>query len=220
MSNDLIDVFPPDDRLTLFVIAMCAASNDVRDGDRAIRLAHPDNHEDEDQYHRNRYTSIIRRTLGYLYEGITALKAWRTHDAEAQRLLGKLSPEGVKNLKVVSGLEQSIGSKALRGTRNSSFHYPRPNSGFEPDPVGELAEAIRANPKTPAGFDQDEGGPGRLYRFADQLMLSMAFGEYDPDEEKAAKQVKRIEVASEAFVELTDEIFDLYCTERGLHFGT
>jgi hypothetical protein len=99
-------------------------------------------------------------------------------------------------------------------------------TGYVPDPVEEVADAIRKTPDTEAGFDllvPTNGPPGqvpprtrRRYRFADQMMLSIAFGGYDPDEEKARQQLDLVRQAAEEFSELVDEIFDLYCKRRGI----
>jgi hypothetical protein len=48
------------------------------------------------------------------------------------------------------------------------------------------------------------------------MMLSIAFGGYEPDEKKARKQMDLVHQAAEEFAELVDEIFDLYCKRRGI----
>ncbi len=227
MSNRLIDVFPPDDPLARFVLAMGAAANDVDGADEDARRANdPPGTNDPDHTHRTRFTYRVRLQLGHFFEAIAALKAWRRDEVEVRRLLAALSPRGKARLKLVCGVEQRVGPAVLRSVRNNSFHYPKPGTDYIPDPVEELADAIRKNPDTEAGFDvlvPTNGPPGqdpprtrRRYRFADQMMLSIAFGGYEPDEKKARKQMDLVHQAAEEFAELVDEIFDLYCKRRGI----
>lgn len=226
MSNRLIDIFPPEDPLALFMVAMSAAANDIDASDQEARAANdPSGTDDPDHTHRTRFSYHVRRSLGHLFEGISALKAWRRSEREVRSLLAALSPPGKMRLKFVCGLEQRLGKKALRVARNGSSHYPKPGTDHQPDPVEELAEAIRVNPDIPAGFDllrvvvpPGEEGPRtrRRYRFGDQMMLSMAFGGLDPDPDKARKQFALISDAAEAFSALVDELFDLYCKRRAI----
>jgi hypothetical protein len=230
MSNRLIDIFPPDDKLALFVLAMCAASNDVDASDQEARAANdPPGTNDPDHTHRTRFTYHVRRSLGHLFEAIAALKAWRRDEVEVRQLLASLSPRGKARLKLVCGVEQRVGPAVLRSTRNGSFHYPRPGTDYVPDPVGELADAIRVNPDMEAGYDlllPAEGAPGeerprprRRYRVADQMMISIAFGGYDHDATKAREQMDLVHQAAEEFCELVDELVDLYCKRRDLRLG-
>ena len=229
MSNRLIDVFPPDDQGALFVIALTAAANDIDQADHAARRANPqDDGGDPHLTHRNRFTFHIRRTLAHLFEGIAALNHWRQHEAAARSLLAALSPEGKERVKLVTTLGEKLGPDTLKGARHKTSHYPSPGTKWEPDPVGEIADAIRTKPDTPAGFDvisaevppgEQQPRPRRLYRFADQMMLSMALGDLDPDPEKLREQLTLIDEAAVAFCALVDEVFDIYCKRRGLEFG-
>jgi hypothetical protein len=137
-----------------------------------------------------------------------------------QKLLKGLSREGQDALALVCGLEQRLGPKVLEQVRQNSFHYPYPNPGKKPDSVPELADAIRMNANEPGGIDTEEGRPWLNCRFADQLALSIAFGGYDPEVEKAKKQLRMVRQASKAFVLLVEEIYGLYCEQRKFGFGT
>jgi hypothetical protein len=225
MSNRYFDVFPPDNRLALFMVSMCAANNDVWESDQIAAAANPQwAANDPHHAHRTRFTYQVRRSIGHLFEAIAALKAWREDEPGVRSLLASLSPDGVARLKLVCGLEQRIGPDTLRQVRNNSFHYPKPKSGYSPDPVDELADAIRQNGGEAATFDvvEAKAPPGqtpppsrRLYRFGDQLMLSIAFGAFDPDVEKGGAQAAQVREAAESFCALVDELHDLYLKRRG-----
>jgi hypothetical protein len=216
LPRDVLTVFPPDDRVSLFVASMCMASNDIEDAKAEAEAANPPN-ADADFAHRRRFSYRVRMLNGHLYEAIVALKAWRQSEAEVRNLLDALEDDAKRALKLVCGLEQRIGSKALEAVRQNSFHYPHPNPKRPPDSTAELAEAIRTNPSLEA--DIDVGGDARgTFRFADQLALSVAFGGHDPDEARAKEQTARIREAAAAFVYLAKEIYLLYCRERGIGF--
>jgi hypothetical protein len=224
VSNRYFDVFPPDDRLALFTVSMCAANNDVWESDQVARAANPRWAADDPHHvHRTRFTYQVRRSIGHLFEAIAALKAWREDEPVVRSLIASLSSDGKARLKLVCGLEQRIGPDALRQVRNNSFHYPKPKSSYSPDPVDELADAIRMNGTEPASFDVVTARvptgaapppPRRLYRFGDQLMLSIAFGAFDPDVEKGSDQTAQVGEAAEAFCALVDELYDLYSKYR------
>jgi hypothetical protein len=225
VTNRLIDVFPPDNNVALCVVALCAAATDVNETDRAAREANPpDAANDPHHTHRARLTYHVRRTLGHLFEGIAALKAWRA-DEDVRALLWQLSPGGQQRLDLVCRLERKIGDEPLKSVRHATSHYARPGTRHDPDPVAEYADAIRKNPDVETGFDrivaevppgQNGPPPRRLYRFADQVQTSVAFGGFDPDEETAKKELSAVQEAADAFVELVDEVFDLYCDQRGI----
>lgn len=225
MTVRLIDVFPPDDKLALFILAMTAAANDVDASDQEARAANdPPGTSDPDHTHRTRFTYHVRRSLGHLFEAIGALKAWRGDEVEVRQLIRELSPRGKARLKFVCGVEQQAGRTVLRGVRNNSFHYPKPGTDHAPDPVGELANAIRKNPDAEASFftvvqegaapGEETARPRRRYTVADQMMLAIAFGGYDADEAAARKQLDLHHQAAEDFSVLVDELVDLYCKRR------
>jgi len=225
MTVRLIDVFPPGDRLALFVLAMTAAANDVDASDQEARAANdPPGTSDPDYTDQTRFTYHVRRSLGHLFEGIAALKTWRREDAEVRQLMRGLSKRGQARLKFVCGVEQRVGSSILRGVRNNSFHYPKPGTDFKPDPIAELADAIEKNPDVEASFftvrqggvahGEDVPRPRRRYTVADRMMLAIAFGGYDPDKTTARKQLDLHHQAAEEFSMLIDELVDLYCKRR------
>jgi hypothetical protein len=134
----------------------------------------------------------------------------------------ELSPRGEARMKFVCGVEQQTGRTVLRGVRNKS--YPKPGTDHAPDPVGELADAIRKNPDAEASFftvvqkgaalGEETARPRHRYTVADQMMLAIAFGGYDADEIAARKQLDLHHQAVEDFSILVDELVDPYCKRR------
>jgi hypothetical protein len=213
LPRNVLTVFPPDDPAALFVVAVCAAANDVRDAMVEAGRANPAEHDEPDVTHRRRFTQRLRIAQGHLYEAIVTLKAWRQSSPEVRALLNKLPEEAKRRLANVMGLEQQIGTEALEAVRQNSFHYPYPDPKRSPDSAAHLADAIRKNPDVEAGIDVGEDVRGR-YRFADQLMLSMAMGGHDP--ERHSEQMAMIRDTGIDFANLVDEIFVAYCHDRGI----
>jgi hypothetical protein len=194
MPRNVLTVFPPDDPAALFVVAVCAAANDVRDAMVEAGRANPAEPEDPDVTHGRRFTQRLRIAQGHLYEAIVTLKAWRQSSPEVRVLLSRLPEEAKRRL-------------------SNSFHYPHPDAKRSPDSAADLADAIRMNPGVEAGIDVGEDVRGR-YRFADQLMLSIAMGGHDP--EGHSDQMAMIRDAGIDFANLVDEIFVAYCHDRGI----
>lgn len=215
LPRDVLTIFPPDDRVALFVASICMASNDVEDGLVEVESFDPGEAEDPDTFHRRRFSYRVRMLNGHLYEGTVALKAWRRAESGVRRLLNALDQDGRKVLALVCSLEQRIGPEALRAVRQNSFHYPHPDPKRNPDSTVYLADAIRKNPELEAGIDVGEDARG-TFRFADQLSLSVAFGGHHS--EHPGEQVEWTRRAAHAFVFLAKEVYLAYCRERGVGF--
>jgi hypothetical protein len=213
LPRNVLTVFPPDDPAALFVVAVCAAANDVRDAMVEAGRANPAEPQDPDVTHRRRFTQRLRLAQGHLYEAIVTLKAWRQSSPEVRVLLSRLPEEAKRRLSNLMGLEQRVGTEALDAVRQNSFHYPHPDAKRSPDSAADLADAIRMNPEAEAGIDVEEDVRGR-YRFADQLMLSIAMGGHDL--EGHSDQMAMIRDAGIDFANLVDEIFVAYCHDRGI----
>lgn len=217
LPRDVLTVFPPDDRVSLFVASMCMACNDIEDAKAEAEAANPPD-ADADVSHRRRFSYRVRMLNGHLHEGIVALKAWRQSEAGVRNLLDALEDDAARQaLKLVCGLEQRIGPEVLEAVRQNSFHYPHPDPKRSPDSAADLAEAIRTNPDLGADIDVGDDARG-TFRFADQLALSVAFGGHDPDEVRAKEQTARIREAAAAFIYLAKEIYLHYCGQRGIGF--
>lgn len=211
--RSILTVFPPDDRVALFVAAMCGACNDVEAALVEADGANPADHPDPDVTHRRRHGYRIRMVMGHLYEGIIALKAWRQSEPGVQALLHKLDEEGRTALKRVVGLEQRVGADVLELVRHNSFHYAHPNPAH--DSVADLAETIESNPEVDAGIDLADDALA-TFRFADRLALGMAMAGHDP--EKGEEQMRDVRETAKAFVVLVKEVYVAYCRDRGIGF--
>lgn len=212
-SYSLVAIFPPDDRVALFVVAMCIAANDVEAALVDAAAANPEDHPDPDVTHRRRFFYRVRMTMGHLYEGIVALKAWRQTEPGVQALLHKLPAEPRAALKRVEGLQQRIGSDVLETVRHNSFHYARPNREY--DSPADLAETIASNPDENGAIDLSDEALA-TFRFADRVALAMAMSKLDLEE--GGDQQTEIRDTAKAFVFLVSEIYLLYCRERRIGF--
>src|SRR5215218_2681763 len=105
LPRNVLTIFPPDDRVSLFVASMCMACNDVEDAKAEAEAANPPNPDHPDVAHRRRFSYRVRLLNGHLYEGIVALKAWRQSEAEIRNLLDALENDAKRALKLVCGLE-------------------------------------------------------------------------------------------------------------------
>ena len=215
VPRDVLTVFPPDDPAALFVASICMASNDIEDALGEIGAANPGEIDYPDLTHRSRFSYRVRLLMGHLYEGIVALKAWRQSEPDVRQLLDGLSSDGKKALKLVMGLEQRIGQRALDAVRQNSFHYPHPDPKRCPDSTVGLAETIRINADLEAGIDLGDDARA-TFRFADQLALGLALSGHD--ETQAGQQLLAIREAARGFLSLVVEICLIYCREREIGF--
>jgi hypothetical protein len=99
LPRDVLTIFPPDDRVALFVVSLCMASNDVEDALTEIEAFPRENVEGDEPFLRRRFSYRVRLLGGHLYEGTVALKAWRRSEPGIRELLGKLDvlPQDVPN---------------------------------------------------------------------------------------------------------------------------
>jgi hypothetical protein len=203
------DLFPPDDRVALFVMSMTMAANDVEYAIRQAIKANPDGTSDEDR-ERMRFSQKVRLANGFLFEGIDTLKAWRQREPAVAKLLRQLPREGAKRLSQVSGLEQKIGPKTLSHVRQHTFHYPHPDRSKEPDSTGELAEIIAKADDVSAKIRIDSASE-HTFPFADKIAAGLALNRHD----QIADQTE-ISDGAVAFVNLVWHIHLLYCQQRDI----
>jgi hypothetical protein len=215
LPRDVLTIFPPDDRVALFVVSLCMASNDIEDALTEIEAFPRENVEGDELFFRRRFSYRVRLLGGHLYEGTVALKAWRRSEPGVRELLGKLNSEAKEALSLVCNLEQKIGPKALEAIRQNSFHYPHPDPRRVPDSTVDLADAIRVNPDLEAAVDQGDDRRG-TFRFADQLALAIAYGRHDPG--GGYQQASMARRAAYAFVRLAADVYIAYASENEFGF--
>lgn len=214
--RDVLAVFPPDDPVALFVVSFCMAGNDVEDALREIASFDREEDLDNDEvFHRNRFSYRVRLLSGHLFEGIVALKAWRQKEQGVQALLASLEGKAKDALALVCSLDQQIGPTALNAIRQNSFHYPHPDRRRTPDSTVELARAIRENPELEAGIDLGDHRRG-TFRFADTLALNIAFSGHDP--EMPAPQIALTRRGAHAFVRLVADVYLAYIERNDIGF--
>lgn len=200
----------------MFVISMCMAANDVKFAMLTTGSANPSDHPEPNITHHRRFTYWVRLTQGHLFEAIDALTSWRSSEAEVRSLLATL-PAGAKGqLKIVCGLEQRLGLKVLERVRHGTFHYPHPELRRSPDSTLWLREAIEREASLESEIDLTESGV--VYRFADQLALSIAIANHDDDDDRLREQADLVRDAGFAFVGLAAAIYRAYCERRNLGF--
>ena len=116
IGDPIPDVFPPEDPLARFVVAMSMANNDIgrafRDLLRSADEGTPD------------FAYRVRVSIGYLVEAIDALNFYSAKLPEVRKLLKRLPTDAQQQLKIVRGTLQKAGSKALAAARDNTFHYP------------------------------------------------------------------------------------------------
>lgn len=209
------ECFPPDDRLGLFVVAIAMAGNDVEYSIRQAIAANHNGATDEDR-RRNRFSYKVRVANGFLFEAIATLRFWEQNEPEVRKLLDALPKDGRKRLKIVRGLEQRVGSKALEHVRQTTFHYPRPDPSKKgSDSIRELAEVVAEATEVVADIDLGQDS-ATTFRFADPVATAVALRRHDDLE----GQGKEIRDAAIAFVQLGWHIHLAYCTKRGIAFET
>jgi hypothetical protein len=217
MADRLIEAFPPDDRVALFMVSMCMASNDVEAALREVEEIRDGMDEDPALDARRRWGYRIRMLNGHLWEAIVALKAWRQSEPHVAKLLRDLGAEPQRSLKMVMGLADEIGTGALRGMRNHSFHYPHPDTDWSPDPIDDLAACIRAEPDRGIEIDGSDDGLA-TFLFADEVAFRLALSGHEPDLDLSVAQGRAIRDAAEAFVEVIGAAFSLYSRRRDVEF--
>lgn len=211
------ECFPPDDRLALFVVSMTMAANDVQYAVNHAVRANPRDQEVGSSSAQERFGFWVRLGYGFLFEGVDALEAWEQEEP-VQRILSQLPLGGAEALKKVRGARQQIGPKALEHVRHNTFHYPHPDQGKTPDSSVELAGVLRSLTDQVADIDLSDEAE-HTFRFADQVVLGMAFRErHDPTDQRFVEQSERVVVAAVAFVELVKYIYLVYCQDRGHGF--
>jgi len=217
MADKLSEAFPADDREALFMASMCMASNDVEGALREVEEIRDGMEEDPALDARRRWGYRIRMLNGHLWEAIVALKAWRQSEPQVAKLLRELGAEPQKSLKLVMGLADEIGTDALRGMRNHSFHYPHPGTDWSPDPVDDLADCICAEPDRGIEIEGSDDGLA-TFVFADEVAFRLALSGHDPNLDMSVAQGRAIRAAAEAFVEVIGAAFSVYCRRRDIEF--
>jgi hypothetical protein len=206
----IAEVFPHDDPVARFVVAMGIAANDV---DRVVKSAHVAAKNDEPWF-----IGLVRLATGHTFEAMVALRRWREHSPEVADFLQQL-PGGVRaHLKTATGMEQRVGGGAIEHLRHRTFHYPHPG----PDARGtddELAAFLRSETaqRNEATFMIDAETAISHFGFADVAAATLAFGAHD--QERFREQVRLALSGAVAFVRFFRGLMDAYAQRTDSTWG-
>jgi len=162
-------VFPHDDPVARFVIAMSMARNDVRFTMQRTAAA---NEADEPEF-----TYFARLAMAHYFDALDSVDAW-CRVPQVKTFIARVPEVGRDQLRLARRNRQRVGHMAMEHTRNRTFHYPAPSTKH-PQLEAELTDVLRE-----MGEEQVEvvlTGPG-FYRlkFADDVALAIAMGKYTP----------------------------------------
>jgi hypothetical protein len=216
-NDDLIgspvpDVFPPDDPAARFVVAMSMARNDI---DRAFHDLFRSKAED-----RQDITYRIRLITGHFVEATDALAFYREKCPEVRALLERVSDEGKKDLKLVSGTLQEAGDGALQDVRNNTFHYPSPNPKYGQTTSDDKLRRVLAQ-MTDQGVSYHFDGDTRTttMSFADEAALELAMGRPTITADEALRRSDVARKAAFAFRRWVNALIEAYIEANKLIVG-
>src|SRR5262249_25824735 len=165
--SSIPEVFPPDDPVARFVVAMSMARNDIRHALSQAGHASERGNPDLRGY-------WVRVANGHFFEASTALDNWRRL-RKVQGFINKLPSRARDALRAVNSSRQKLGHKVLEHSRDRTFHYPYPTGRYPTDE--ELADTLRSLDDVEAAIVSEGPGAYRL-QFADHVALALAFRNY------------------------------------------
>jgi hypothetical protein len=201
------DVFPHDDTVARFVVAMSIARNDIR---HALKEAGRANDADDPQF-----GYWVRIATGHFFEAADALGHWRKVD-EVKKFIATLPKDGRDAMRDASSAIQKMGKGVLEHSRNRTFHYPYPTSQYQTDE--ELEQALKGLAKVEARLVVESVDPG-LFRlqFADEVAAALALGKHDP--KKIREQLTIARDGAVGFVNFATRVWEKYQEIHGLELG-
>jgi hypothetical protein len=208
MTVSVAELYPSDDRVGQFALAMALAANDVEYSLRQAVAANPPG-ADDDHRERERFTFKIRIANGFLFEAIDALKAWQQEPGIVDLLRG-LPSEAQTHLRTVRSLEQKIGPKVLANIRQNTFHFPHPDPKRNPDSTADLFEVTEECSDVLVEFDARPDAQ-LTFGFGDEVALVLALRRHQETE----AETEKIVAGAIAFVQLVRHVQMSYCEARG-----
>jgi hypothetical protein len=202
------EVFPHDDRLSRFIVAMSMARNDV--GHALVHIRRTREADDAE------FTYWIRIVTGHFFEAEYALKAWRREAKEVRDFIRRCPRDGKEELAKASKAIQQLGSGVLEHSRNRTFHYPYPTSRYPTEL--ELETTLREVRADEATVVYQPADPARFrLHFADDVALALALGKFD--RKRLHEQGAIAAEGAIGFYNFVTRAWELYCEERGLQLG-
>jgi hypothetical protein len=211
IGDPIPDVFPPENPLARFVVAMSMANNDINRAFRDLLRSSDENTPD--------FTYRVRVTIGYLVEAIDALNFYSATLPEVLELLKCLPTDAQQQLKIVRGTLQKAGSKALAAVRDNTFHYPSPNPAYKPSSDEKLRDALAALGHIGVQMHYDGDTKAMTFNFADEAAFNLAMGEPATTNEEALHRAEIARDGGLAFVQWATVLVRTYMTSTGAYFG-
>lgn len=203
----IAQAFRHDDRVALFVFAMCMASNDVENA-----LAHVDDASALHGY-------FVRLAVAHTIEGLSAYDIW-LKDPEVKAFIRTVDRKWSRARKTTAALRHEVGS-ALGTARNHTFHYPAPGR-YDADVA--LSSVVAAMGDDAAELRLISRGPGKpkrvRFQFADVAATMLALRELTTaDTSKLRRELAAAREGCSAFVTLVGWLFEAYTRRADLDSG-
>jgi hypothetical protein len=211
IGDPVPEVFDPNDPAARFVVAMSMARNDVERAFHDLVRSEDENRQD--------FTYRVRLVTGHLVEAIDSLGFYRGTFAEVRKLLARVSAEGQKDLKVISGTLQKAGERALQDVRDNTFHYPSPNNAYSPTSDEKLRDVLALMNDRGVSFHFDGDSLETTMSFADDASLELAMGRPTTS---ASEALRRSEIARDgalAFHRWVNALIEAYVKANDLAIG-
>jgi hypothetical protein len=199
------EVFPADDPVARFIVAISIARNDVRHALLQVGAAY-DRDAPESAY-------WMRIATGHFFEAEGALREW-LQVPEVRSFIAKLPSDGQEALRTALSAIQKMGRGALEHSRQRTFHYPSPASRYRLDE--ELAGALRALGDEEVTVVHERAGLFR-WRFADDVALTLALGKHSPSTVREQLEIARD--GAIGFVNFATRAWDAYRDAHALQLG-
>ena len=161
----------------------------------------------------------VRLSIGHLVEALDALNTYRQQFSEVRALIARVPDPAKEHLRLARGSLQKAGKGVLEHARNHTFHYPSPDSHYDPTSDAELRQALVALGDR-AGEVHYDGETGQItLTFAEDVALSLAMSKLagPPDE-----VMRRAEIARDGainFVLWVSALVKTYMDVNGHYFG-
>jgi hypothetical protein len=198
------EVFPPDDPVARFMVAMAMARNDVRNAVIEAGKA-----ADRDEQELLQYW--FRVSVAHFSEAEQALRHWRQAVPQVRGFIDKMAPEALDQLRSVARNVQLIGPGVLSHSRDRTFHYPYPTGRYPTDQ--ELIDALEGLGDHEVTLVVEGDGLHRM-AFGDRVALTLALGKYDED--RLDQQIQLARDGSIAFINFVTVAWKTYQTIREL----
>ena len=136
-----------------------------------------------------------------------------------RKLLGRVSKEGKKDLKIVPGTLQKAGTGALQDVRHNTFHYASPDPQRTPTSDEKLGQVLAAMSDFGVSFHFDGDTRATTMSFADEASLQFAMGRPTVDADEALRRSEIARDGALAFHRWVDALIVAYIEANKLTVG-